>query len=165
MRFLIRGGMGVETALRLACNRCKGRRDWNHFHSGSDRLPGKWISTGIPKKPTSAYPVRDEKSTQDFSDGITGYNIMVALKEYASHVKAAVHAGADLIISGAGLPTELLPVLSAEAKQRLPSHRPSTTNLQSVILKYWERRTSALQTLWVTGRSPCRRSSKPTRKS
>ena len=41
-----------------------------------------------------------KKARQISGDGIIGYNIMVALKEYASHVKAAVKAGADIIISG-----------------------------------------------------------------
>lgn len=45
-----------------------------------------------------------KKARMISEDGIIGYNIMVALKEYASHVKAAVKAGADIIISGAGLP-------------------------------------------------------------
>ena len=39
--------------------------------------------------------------------GIVGFNIMVATKDYADYVKAAVKAGADLIISGAGLPEKL----------------------------------------------------------
>ncbi len=40
-------------------------------------------------------------------NGILGVNIMVATKEYAEHVKAAIEAGIDIIISGAGLPTML----------------------------------------------------------
>ena len=39
--------------------------------------------------------------------GIVGFNIMVATKNYAEYVKTAVKAGADLIISGAGLPVSL----------------------------------------------------------
>ena len=31
-------------------------------------------------------------------DGIIGYNVMTALKEHAAHIKAAVKAGADIII-------------------------------------------------------------------
>ena len=45
-------------------------------------------------------------------DGIIGYNIMVALKDYKEHVKAAVKAGADLIISGAGIPSKLPELIS-----------------------------------------------------
>ena len=35
-------------------------------------------------------------------EGILGFNIMVATRSYAEYVKAAVKAGADLIVSGAG---------------------------------------------------------------
>ena len=40
-------------------------------------------------------------------DGIVGVNIMVALQDYEAMVKTAATAGADLIISGAGLPLKL----------------------------------------------------------
>ena len=40
-------------------------------------------------------------------DGIVGVNIMVALQDYETMVKTAAEAGADLIISGAGLPLKL----------------------------------------------------------
>ena len=40
---------------------------------------------------------------------------MVATKEYASYVKEAVKAGADVIISGAGLPIDM-PKFVAEAE-------------------------------------------------
>lgn len=45
-----------------------------------------------------------KKARKTAPDGILGFNIMVATKEYARYVKEAVKAGADVIISGAGLP-------------------------------------------------------------
>lgn len=39
--------------------------------------------------------------------GLLGVNIMVASKNYGTYVKAVVEAGADAIISGAGLPLDL----------------------------------------------------------
>ena len=36
--------------------------------------------------------------------GIVGVNIMVATQNYEDYVRTAIEAGADLIISGAGLP-------------------------------------------------------------
>ena len=39
--------------------------------------------------------------------GLIGVNVMVALKHYREHVKAAVSAGADVVICGAGLPLDL----------------------------------------------------------
>ena len=70
--------------------------------------------------------------------GIIGYNIMTALKEYAAHVKAAVKAGADIIISGAGLPTELPALTEGSSTKIAPI--VSTDKSANVILKYWDRK-------------------------
>lgn len=71
------------------------------------------------------------------ADGIIGYNIMAALRDYEAHVKAAVDAGADLIISGAGLPAEL-PKLTKGSRTKI-APIVSTEKSAKVILKYWER--------------------------
>lgn len=70
--------------------------------------------------------------------GLLGFNIMTATRDYADYVHAAAQAGADVIISGAGLPmdlpayvdgtdTAIAPVVSSEKAARL-------------ILKRWEKR-------------------------
>ena len=71
-------------------------------------------------------------------DGIIGYNVMTALKEHAAHIKAAVKAGADIIISGAGLPTDL-PALTEGSNTKIASI-VSTDKSANVILKYWDRK-------------------------
>ena len=53
-------------------------------------------------------------------------------------VKAAVKAGADIIISGAGLPTELPALVSGSKTKIAPI--VSTDKSAKVILKYWERK-------------------------
>lgn len=67
--------------------------------------------------------------------GIVGINIMVATKYYEKYVKAAVEAGADMIISGAGLPVDL-PELAGNIGVKLA---PIVSSLKSlnVIAKYW----------------------------
>lgn len=45
-----------------------------------------------------------KKAREIAPKGIIGFNIMVATRNYAQYVKEAVKAGADIIISGAGLP-------------------------------------------------------------
>ena len=67
--------------------------------------------------------------------GMIGVNIMVATKRYEEYVKAAIEAGADMIISGAGLPVKL-PELAGKAKTKLA---PIVSSLKSVqvIMKYW----------------------------
>lgn len=56
-----------------------------------------------------------KKAREIAQGGILGFNIMVATKEYAQYVKEAVKAGADVIISGAGLPVDM-PKFVAEAE-------------------------------------------------
>lgn len=56
-----------------------------------------------------------EKARKIAPKGILGFNIMVATKEYGKYVKEAVRAGADVIISGAGLPVDM-PRFVAEAE-------------------------------------------------
>lgn len=71
-------------------------------------------------------------------DGIIGYNIMAALRDYEDHVRAAVTAGADLIISGAGLPVDLPGMTRGSRTNIAPI--VSTEKSAKVILKFWERK-------------------------
>lgn len=70
--------------------------------------------------------------------GIIGVNIMVASRFYEKYVRTAVEAGADLIISGAGLPVNL-PEFVKNAKTKIA---PIVSSLKSfeVISKYWKKK-------------------------
>lgn len=70
--------------------------------------------------------------------GIIGFNIMAALSNYKEQVMAAVKAGADIIISGAGLPIEL-PELTKGYKTKIAPIVSSKKSAE-VILKYWDTR-------------------------
>lgn len=70
--------------------------------------------------------------------GIIGVNIMVALNHYAEMVKKAVEAGADLIISGAGLPVNL-PLYTKGSKTKI-APIVSSGKAASVICKLWDRK-------------------------
>ncbi|MFV0465712.1 MAG: NAD(P)H-dependent flavin oxidoreductase [Lachnospiraceae bacterium] len=70
--------------------------------------------------------------------GLVGVNVMVALKHYAEHVKAAVTAGADVVISGAGLPLRLPEFVKGSASKIAPI--VSSEKAASVILKMWEKK-------------------------
>ena len=81
--------------------------------------------------------------------GIIGFNIMVATRNYAQYVKEAIKAGADIIISGAGLPVDL-PGYLEEAKQIAAKAgetvrtkiAPIDSNAKSamVICRLWDRK-------------------------
>ena len=75
------------------------------------------------------------KARQIAKGGILAVNIMVATRKYEEYVKAAVEAGIDMIISGAGLPMEL-PKLVGNAKTKLAPIVSSVKSAQ-VIMRYW----------------------------
>lgn len=79
-----------------------------------------------------------EKARRIAPEGVIGFNIMVAMRHYDAYVRAAIEAGADLIISGAGLPTEL-PKIAGDAEIKL-APIVSTDKSAQVILKYWDRK-------------------------
>lgn len=79
-----------------------------------------------------------EKARKIAPDGIIGFNIMVATKQYALYVKEAIQAGADIIISGAGLPVSL-PELAKGAKTKI-APIVSTAKSAMVICKMWDRK-------------------------
>ena len=69
--------------------------------------------------------------------GISGFNIMVATKNYVEYVKTAVKIGADLIVSGAGLPVDLPEYVKGSATKIAPI--VSTVKAAKVICKRWDR--------------------------
>ena len=79
--------------------------------------------------------------------GIIAVNIMVATRFYEKYVKAAVEAGADMIISGAGLPVEL-PEFVKNTKTKIA---PIVSSLKSfdVISKYWKKKYDRLPDMVV----------------
>ena len=135
---LIQGGMGVGISLgRLAGSVAKAggvgiisTAQIGYREEDFDRNPAAANERAIAGEM--------KKAREISGDGIIGYNIMVALKEYASHVKAAVKAGADIIISGAGLPTELPELVKGSLTKIAPI--VSTDKSAKVILKYWDRK-------------------------
>lgn len=70
--------------------------------------------------------------------GVVGVNIMVATKQYDRYVKAACEGGADVIISGAGLPISL-PELVRGFKTKI-APIVSSIRAASVILKMWDKK-------------------------
>ncbi len=86
-----------------------------------------------------------KKAREIAPTGVLGFNIMVATKQYRLYVEEAVKAGADVIISGAGLPVDL-PKYVAEAEGRGTGNgvklAPIVSSVKSVsvICKMWERK-------------------------
>ncbi len=135
---LIQGGMGVGISLgglagSVAAEGGVGiisTAQIGYREPGFDRDPAAANLLAIGKEM--------EKARAISKDGIVGFNIMTAIREHAEHVKAAVKAGADLIISGAGLPVDL-PALTEGSDTRI-APIVSTDKSAKVILKYWDKK-------------------------
>ena len=135
---LIQGGMGVGISLGRLAGTVAKEGGIGIISTAQIGYREKDFDRNTEEANQRAILSEMKKARRISPDGIIGYNIMVALKEYASHVKAAVHAGADLIISGAGLPTELPALVSGSKTKIAPI--VSTDKSAKVILKYWERK-------------------------
>lgn len=80
-------------------------------------------------------------------DGVIGFNIMVAMKGYEDYVQTALETGADIIVSGAGLPTSL-PKIAADFAVKL-APIVSTAKSAKVLLKYWDKKYKRMPDLLV----------------
>lgn len=81
-----------------------------------------------------------EKARIIAPNGVIGFNIMVALQHYEEYVRAAAQTGADIIISGAGLPTDLPHYVEGTSAKISPI--VSSEKSANVILKYWDKKYS-----------------------
>ncbi len=132
---IIQGGMGVGVSLsNLAGNVAK------HGAIGVISAAHAGYMEEDFEKNTTEANIRGlkkhiQKAKEISSNGIIGVNIMVATNYYKEHVKAAIEGGADLIISGAGLPLKLPELIGENLIKIAPI--VSSAKATNVILKYW----------------------------
>ncbi|MPQ44764.1 NAD(P)H-dependent flavin oxidoreductase [Clostridium tarantellae] len=134
---IIQGGMGIGVSLsRLAgaVAKCGG------IGIISGAQPGyleKDFETNCVEANLRALKKHIKKAKEKAGNGIIGVNLMVAMNNYAEYVKATIEAGADLIISGAGLPSSL-PKLTKDSSIKIA---PIVSSLKGarVIMKLWDR--------------------------
>ena len=88
-----------------------------------------------------------QKARKKAPNGVIGFNIMVAMQHYERYVKEAIAAGADLIVSGAGLPMDL-PAIAGRTRTALAPIVSSERSAR-LILKYWEKKYQRLPDLVV----------------
>ena len=104
---IIQGGMGVGVSLsNLAGNVAK----YGAIGVISAAHPGyleKDFENNTLQANIRALKKHIRKAKEISNNGIIGVNIMVAMKNYKELVEATIEGGADLIISGAGLPLKL----------------------------------------------------------
>lgn len=79
-----------------------------------------------------------QKAREISPDGVIGFNIMVALQHYKDYVVQAAKVGADIVISGAGLATDLPDYVKGFATKIAPI--VSGERAAQVLLKLWDRK-------------------------
>ena len=132
---VIQGGMGVGVSLHPLA-RAVAREGGVGIVSSAclDRLVEK--RTG--KKYNSYEAAYEEVSQSKIEGGISGINIMFALqRDYEASVRGAIDAGADMIISGAGLPMGLPGIQPPKDTALIPI--VSSARALDLICKKWER--------------------------
>lgn len=88
-----------------------------------------------------------DKARQLAKGGVIGMNIMVATQNYEDYVKAAVKAGVDLIISGAGIPANLPKLV--EGSKTLIAPVVSSLKSAGLICRIWEKKFNKVPDLLV----------------
>ncbi len=88
-----------------------------------------------------------EKAKEISLGGIIGVNIMVAMKNYDEYVREAINAGADIVISGAGIPSRLASLAKNTSTKIAPI--VSSAKACELILKMWDKRENSTADLIV----------------
>ncbi len=138
---IIQGGMGVRVsgaglAAAVADTGCVGI------------IAGAGLGM-FQQKPGSEFAKLNEiaigeevKKAKKASKGIIGVNIMVAMADYDNLVRAAVAQGADVVISGAGLPINLPELVGDSDVKLIPI--VSSARTFNIICKKWMSRYNRL---------------------
>ena len=132
---LIQGGMGVGVSLSSLAGAVAAEGGIGVISTAQIGYREPDFDTDPIGANLRAIATEIKKARDIAKGGILGVNIMVATRRYEDYVKAAVEAGIDLIISGAGLPMDL-PKLVGVAKTKLAPIMSSVKSAQ-VIMRYW----------------------------
>lgn len=132
---IIQGGMGVGVSLFPLASAVAREGGVGIVSSAClDRL----VSERTGKKLNSYEAAYEEVSEAKAKGGFAGINIMCALaRDYNDSVKGALDAGADVIISGAGLPVSLPAIQNPKDTALIPI--VSSTRALEIICKKWEK--------------------------
>lgn len=160
-RPIVQGGMGVGVSLSSLAGAVAAQggiglistAQIGFRESDFDKAPFQANMRAIVKELERAREIAEKTKA---AVGAIGFNIMVATKGYEDYVKTAVKHGADIIVSGAGLPLNL-PALVKEGMElrkglspsqifgdaiRRTKFAPIVSSKKSaeVILKMWDRK-------------------------
>lgn len=135
---IVQGGMGVGISMSKLAGAVAAQGGIGTISAAQPGFNWEGFSNNPLKANLEALSHHIKKAKEMASDGVVGVNIMCAITNYADYVKCAVESGADLIVSGAGLPTQLPGLLKGSATKIAPI--VSSKKAASVILKMWDKK-------------------------
>ena len=136
---VIQGGMGVRiSAGRLAGHVAKCGGIGLVAAAGIGVNSEFYNGTNFFKADAEAFKAELKKAYEIAPDGIIGVNVMVALSDFESLVKAAIEGGAKVIVCGAGLPMNL-PELTADHPDVALIPIASSVRAAQLIAKKWHK--------------------------
>lgn len=103
---IIQGGMGIGVSLSNLASSVRKEGGMGVISAAMPGFNEPDFETNFLEANIRALKKEIQKANE-VKRGLLGVNIMVASRNYESYVKASVEAGADAIISGAGLPLDL----------------------------------------------------------
>lgn len=148
---VIQGGMGVGISLHRLAGAVAKAGGMGLISTAQIGFREPDFKTNFVEANLRAIRNEFKKAREIAPEGAIGFNIMVATKHYDMWVKEAVKAGADAIISGAGLPVSLPEYAEAAYEEmkamgkkflRRTKLAPivSTAKAAMVICKMWDRK-------------------------
>jgi len=148
---VIQGGMGVGISLHRLAGAVAKAGGMGIISTAQIGFREPDFKTNFVEANLRAIRNEFKKAREIAPEGAIGFNIMVATKHYDMWVKEAVKAGADAIISGAGLPVSLPEYAEAAYEEmkavgkkllRRTKLAPivSTAKAAMVICKMWDRK-------------------------
>lgn len=141
---IIQGGMGVGISLHQLAGHVAAAGGIGVISSAQVGYREKdFLTHNLAANKRALYD-EIKKAKEIAPQGIIGVNIMVALKHYKEMVETAIHAGADLIISGAGLPINLPQFAQHAASKVKLVPVVSSGKAATIICKMWDRKNQVI---------------------
>lgn len=135
---IVQGGMGIgisRSNLAAAVSNSGGLGVLSGAQIGHDEPD---FETNTLQANLRAVKKHIKKAKEATNGKMIGINLMVAMENYEEHVQAAVDAGVDIIISGAGLPLTLPGLLKGSDTMFAPI--VSSARAAKALLKNYDRK-------------------------
>ena len=135
---IIQGGMGVGVSLSSLASAVAREGGIGVISAAQPGFNEEDFETNTKEANIRALKREIKKAKSMSNGGIIGVNIMVAMNNYEDFIKASVEAGADVIISGAGLPTTLPKYTKGSSVKIAPI--VSSARAAKLMCKVWKER-------------------------